>query len=111
MQTFKKLILLCFNLILFYFILFCFVLFCFVLFTKGLQYLQQAVNSDFNKWVRDFKFVFSLQIYALADCTMNSKFSILHSALPRSVLKISRSLYSQLVHAFVNKTLTSVSNP
>ncbi len=63
------------------------------------------------EWVRDFKFVFRLQIHALADCTMNSKFSILHSALPRSVLKISRSLYSQLVHVFVNKTLTSVCNP
>ena len=54
--------------------------------------------------------MFCLQIHALAGSTMNSKFSILHEATPRAVLKISRSLCSQRVRVFVNKTLTTVSN-
>ena len=60
-------------------------------------------------------FVFCFQIHALAYCTMNSKFSILHSASLsaslRAVLKISRSLCSKRVRVFENKTLTTVSNP
>ena len=52
-----------------------------------------------------------LQKHALAGSTMNEKFSILHSAIPRAVLKISRSLCGQCVRLFVNKTLTTVSNP
>ena len=55
--------------------------------------------------------MFCLQIHALAGSTMNSKFSILHEATPRAVLKISSSLCSQRVRVFVNKTLTTVSNP
>ena len=42
---------------------------------------------------------------------MNEKFSILHSASLRAVLKISRSLYSKRVRVFENKTLTTDSNP
>ena len=42
--------------------------------------------------------------------TLN-KFSILHSASLRAVLKISRSLYSKRVRVFENNTLTTVSNP
>ena len=42
---------------------------------------------------------------------MNSKFSILHSASLRAVLKIPHSLYSKQVRVFENKTLTTVSNP
>ena len=53
--------------------------------------------------------MFCLQIHAHAGSTMNSKFSILHSATPRAVLKISRSLCGQRVRVFVNKTLTTVS--
>ena len=56
-------------------------------------------------------FVFCFQIHALAYRTMNSKFSILHSASLRAVLKISRSLYGKRVRVFENKTLTTVSNP
>ena len=42
---------------------------------------------------------------------MNLKFSILHSASLRAVLKISHSLYSKHVRVFENKKLTTVSNP
>ena len=39
------------------------------------------MNSDFILNVLEtVKFVFCLQIHALAKCTMNSKFCILHSA-------------------------------
>ena len=39
------------------------------------------MNSDYILNVLEtVKFVFCLQIHALAECTMNSKFSILHSA-------------------------------
>jgi hypothetical protein len=94
-------------------------LFCFILFyfvgkepASSACICVQAVNSDYILNVLETaKFVFCLQIYALADRTMNSKFSILHSASPRAVLKISRSLYDQRVRIFVNKTLTAVSNP
>ena len=58
--------------------------------------------------------LFSLQIiyYALAGCKMNSKFSV-----PKSVPVASCSIenFSFIVHSaralFVNKTLTTVSNP
>ena len=71
------------------------------------------MNSDYILNVLEtVKFVFCLQIHALAECTINSKFCILHSARrPRGVNKIFRSLYIQLVRVFVNKTLTTVSNP
>ena len=73
---------------------------------------MQAVNSDhILKVLETGMFVFCLQIHALADRTMNSKFSILHSAAPRVGLKVSRSLFGQLVRVFVNKTITTVSNP
>ena len=55
----------------------------FVLFSKayGFCLRAQAVNSDFILNVLEtVKFVFCLQIHALAKCTMNSKFCILHSA-------------------------------
>ena len=55
--------------------------------------------------------MFSFQIHARAYCTMNEKFSILHEAKLSAVLKISSSLYSKRVRVFVNKTLTTVSNP
>ena len=48
--------------------------------------------------------MFCFQIHALAYCTINSKFSILHSASLRAVLKISHSLYSKRVRVFENKT-------
>ena len=39
------------------------------------------MNSDYVLNVLEtVKFVFCLQIHALAECTMNSKFCILHSA-------------------------------
>ena len=39
------------------------------------------MNSDYvSKVLETVKFVFCLQIHALAECTMNSTFSILHSA-------------------------------
>ena len=55
----------------------------FVLFAKayGFCLRAQAVNSDFILNVLEtVKFVFCLQIHALAKCAMNSKFCILHSA-------------------------------
>ena len=58
-------------------------IFYFVLFAKayGFCLRAQAVNSDFILNVLEtVKFVFCLQIHALAKCTMNSKFCILHSA-------------------------------
>ena len=52
---------------------------------------------------------------ALLTCIACSELQIFNTALgqrrPRAVLKISRSLYSQRVRVFVNKTLTTVSNP
>ena len=39
------------------------------------------MNSDYMLDVlKTVEFVFCLQIHALAECTMHSKFSILHSA-------------------------------
>ena len=87
-------------------------LFYFVLVAKAYGYCLRArpVNSDHILNVLEtVKFMFCLQIHALAECTMNSKFCILHEAL--AVYKIFRSLYIQLVRVFVNKTLTTVSNP
>ena len=54
--------------------------------------------------------MFCFQIHALAYCTMNEKFSMLHEAKLSAVLKISISLYSKQVRVFENKTRT-VSNP
>ena len=53
--------------------------------------------------------MFCFQIHALAYCTMNEKFSILHEAKLSAVLKISRSLYSKQVRVFENKTRTKQS--
>ena len=74
---------------------------------------MQAENSDYIlNGLETVKFVFCLQIYALADRTINSKFSILHSASPRAVFSCTISLvHDQRVRIFVNKTLTAVSNP
>ena len=55
--------------------------------------------------------MFCFQIHARAYCTMNEKFSILHSASLRAVLKISSSLYSKQVRVFENKHELTVSNP
>ena len=77
-------------------------LFYFVLVAKAYGSCLRArpVNSDHILNVLEtVKFVFCLQIHALAECTMST------------VYKIFRSLYIQLVHVFVNKTLTAVSNP
>ena len=64
---------------------YCFVLFCG---QKACCICMQAVNSDYIlNGLETVKFVFCLQIYALADRTMNLKFSILHSASPPAVLK------------------------
>ena len=41
------------------------------------------------KSIRDLKFLFCLRIHALANRTMNSKFSIMNSASPRSLLNFS----------------------
>ena len=58
-------------------------LFYFVLVAKAYGFCLQAraVNSDHLLNVLEtVKFVFCLQIHALAECTMNSKFCILHEA-------------------------------
>ena len=58
-------------------------LFYFVLVAKAYGFCLRArpVNSDHILNVLEtVKFVFCLQIHALAECTMNSKFCILHSA-------------------------------
>ena len=72
-------------------------LFYFVLVTKAYGFCLRArpVNSDhISNVVETVKFVFCLQIHALAECTMSSKFCKLHSARrPRAVYKIFRSLY------------------
>ena len=41
------------------------------------------------KSVGDLKFLFCLRIHTLANRTMNSKFSIINSASPRSLLNLS----------------------
>ena len=51
--------------------------------------------------------MFCFQVHALAYCTMNEKFSILHEAKLSAVLKISSSLYSKQVRVFENKTRTN----
>ena len=90
-------------------------LFYFVLVAKAYGFCLRArpVDSDHILNVLEtVKFVFCLQIHALAECTMNSKFCILHSAPAAScTIKIFHSLYIQLVRVFVNETLTTVSNP
>ena len=58
-------------------------LFYFVLVAKAYGFCLRArpVNSDHILNVLEtVKFVFCLQIHALAECTMNSKFCILHEA-------------------------------
>ena len=58
-------------------------LFYFVLVAKAYAFClrARAVNSDHTLNVLEtVKFVFCFQIHALAECTMNSKFCILHSA-------------------------------
>ena len=66
-----------------------FVLFCFVslspvslsLVSLSLCLRARPVNSDYILNVLEtVKFVFCLQIHALAECTMNSKFCVLHLA-------------------------------
>ena len=77
-------------------------LFYFVLVAKAYGFCLRArpVNSNHILNVLEtVKFVFCLQIHALA-----------RPRLPRAVYEIFRSLYIQLVHVFVNKTLTTVSN-
>ena len=55
------------------------------------------MNSDYILNVLEtVKFVFCLQIHALAECTMNSKFSILHSA-PAASCRIQN--FSFIVHS------------
>ena len=64
--------------------------FYFVLFAKAYDFFlrAQAVNSDFIlNVVETVKFVFCLQIHALAKCTMNSKFNEFNE------YKLFRSLY------------------
>ena len=61
-------------------ILFFKLLFCFVAKAYGFCLQAQAVNSDFILNVLEtVKFVFFLQIHALAKCIMNSKFCILRA--------------------------------
>ena len=58
-----------------------FVLFCFVSVSVRLCLRARPVNSDYILNVLEtVKFVFCLQMHALAECIMNSKFCILHSA-------------------------------
>ena len=78
-----------------------FVLFCFA--TKGeakaYGFCSRAriVNSDYILNVLEtVKFVFCLQIHALAECTMNAKFCILHSAPAASC---SKQKFSSIVHS------------
>ena len=89
-------------------------LFYFVLVAKAYGFCLRArpVNSDHILNVLEtVKFVFCLQIHALAECTMNIKFCVLHSARAASC---SIQNFSFIVHSaracFVNKTFTTVSN-
>ena len=62
-----------------------FVLFCFA--SESVRLLLASTSSELRLYINvleTVKFVFCLQIHALAECTMNSKFSILHSAPPAS---------------------------
>ena len=73
--------------------------FYFVLFAKAYGFCLRAlaVNSDFILNVLEtVKFVFCLQIHALAKCTMNLKFCILHSA-PAASCSIQN--FSFIVHS------------
>ena len=74
-------------------------LFYFVLVAKAYGFCLRArpVNSDHILNVLEtVKFVFCLQIHALAECTMNSKFCILHSA---PVASCSIQNFSFIVHS------------
>ena len=74
-------------------------LFYFVWWAKayGFCLRARAVNSDYIlNLLETVKLVFCLQIHALAECTMNLKFSVLQSARrPRAVYKI----FSFIVHS------------
>ena len=73
-----------------------FVLFCFVS-ENGFCLRARAVNSDYILNVLEsVKFVVCLQIHTLAECTMNSKFSILHS-VPAALCSIQN--FSFIVHS------------
>ena len=56
------------------------------------------------KSVRDLKFLFCLRIHALANRRMNSKFSIINSASPRSLLNFS--FIVRLARACIHKQNT-----
>ena len=74
-------------------------LFYFVLAAKTYGFCLRArpVNSDhILNVLGTVKFVFCLQIHALAECTMNSKFCILHSA-PAASCSIQN--FSFIVHS------------
>ena len=76
-------------------------LFYFVLWAKayGFYLRARAVNSDYILSVlQTVKFVFCLQIHALAECTMNSKFSILHSAPAAEYARSVRLLFLGQIH-------------
>ena len=55
--------------------------------------------------IRDFQFVFCLQIHALAGDTMNSKLFLMHSASLLALIKFLVYLLRQRVRVFVNKSL------
>ena len=95
-------------------------LFYFVLVAKAYGFCLRArpVNSDhILNVLESVKFLFCLQIHALAECTMDLNF--VYCTLPRrphAVYKILRSLqnFSFIVHSAracigINKTLTTVS--
>ena len=53
------------------------------------------MNSDYILNVLEtVKFVFCLQIHTLAECTMNSKFCILHPAASCSIQNVSFIVHS-----------------
>ena len=90
-------------------------LFYFVLVAKAYGFCLRArpVNSDYILNVLEtVKFVFCLQIHALAESTMNSKFCILHSASAASFIQN----FSFIVHSAracicKQNTNLTVSNP
>ena len=76
-----------------------FYLFYFVLVAKAYGFCLRArpVNSDhISNVLETVKFVFCLQIHALAECTINSKFCIQHSAPAASC---SMQNFSFIVHS------------
>ena len=83
-----------------------FVLFCFVSESVRLCLRARPVNSDYILNVLEtVKFVFCLQIHALAECTMNSKFCILHSA-PAASCSIQNSFIVHSARACICKQNT-----